>query len=119
AKSECSRPSDSASARISSPTNAASASSSGASNSTGRRPAPGAGHQPRDVRVIALEVQDVADVGAAECVDALVVVPHHGQVPVPVGEQPQQLVLDAVGVLVLVHQYVIEARSPLGQHPLV
>ena len=50
-----------------------------------------------------------ADLGAAEAVDRLVVVPDHGQVPLLAGEQLQQPVLGVVGVLVLVHQDPAEA----------
>ena len=39
------------------------------------------------VRVVALEVEDVAQVRAAPGVDALVVVTHHGQVVVALGER--------------------------------
>ena len=53
---------------------------------------------------VALEVEDVPDVGAPEPVDRLVVVAHHAHVALLAGEQLQQPVLRVVGVLVLVHQ---------------
>ena len=64
------------------------------------------------VREVALEVEDVADVGAAEAVDRLVVVADHHQVAVLAGEQLQQPVLGVVGVLVLVDEDVAEGAAP-------
>ena len=55
-----------------------------------------------------LEVQHVADVGAAPAVDRLVVVAHGADVAVR-AQQPDQLVLRPVGVLELIHQD--EART--------
>ncbi len=60
------------------------------------------------VRVVALELEDVADVGAAPRVDALVVVAHHGEVAVRAGEQVGEPVLGVVGVLVLVDEHEAE-----------
>ena len=60
-------------------------------------------------RVVALEVQDVADVGPSPAVDGLVLVADHAHVLPDHGEQPHQLVLAAVGVLVLVDHQVLEA----------
>ena len=79
---------------------------------------------------VLLEVEDVADVGAAEAVDRLRVVADHREVamadgPACVGapprvglprraaadEQLQQPVLRVVGVLVLVHEHVAEASA--------
>ena len=69
--------------------------------------------EPHDVRVgeVLLEVEDVADVGAAPAVDRLVVVADDHQVAVPAAEQLHELVLRAVGVLVLVDEHVAEARA--------
>ena len=63
------------------------------------------------VGVVALELEDVADVGAAPGVDALVVVADHGEVAVLAGEQVGQAVLGVVGVLVLVHQHEAEGAA--------
>ena len=57
---------------------------------------------------VALEVEDVADVGGAEAVDRLRFVTDDEEVPVLAGEQLQEPVLDAVGVLVLVDEDVAE-----------
>ena len=74
-----------------------------------------------DVRVgvVALEVEDVADVGAAPGVDALVVVAHRHHVALRLGQGPDQAVLGVVGVLVLVDQDVLEAGLPAVADGLV
>ena len=61
------------------------------------------------VGIVTLEVEDVAHVGAAEAIDALVVVAHHAQVAVLRGQQVEQVILRHVGVLVLVHHDVAQA----------
>ena len=79
------------------------------------------------VRVVLLEVRDIADIRAAECVDGLIGVTHHGQLgrghSVRVGaavsrglrvgtdQFTHQLVLGVVGVLVLVHEDVAELAT--------
>ena len=63
-----------------------------------------------------LELQDVADVGAAPAVDRLVRVPHHADVAVGLAEQLDDLVLGVVGVLELVDQDVAEALLVGGSH---
>ena len=79
------------------------------------------------VRVVLLEVRDIADIRAAECVDGLIGVTHHGQLgrghSVRVGaavsrglrvgtdQFTHQLVLGVVGVLVLVHEDVAELAA--------
>ena len=68
------------------------------------------------VRVGAVEVEDVAHRRAAEPEDGLVVVAHHGEVPVPGREQLDQLELRVVGVLELVDQDVPEALLVAPQH---
>ena len=65
------------------------------------------------VREVVLEVEDVADVGAAKAVDRLVVVTDHAEVAVLLREQLQPAVLGAVRVLVLVDQDVLE-RAPIS-----
>jgi hypothetical protein len=74
----------------------------------------GQGHAPGRRRELVREVEDVAHRGGAEPVDGLGVVADHGQ-PAAVGLEPAQDVrLQHVGVLVFVHQDVIEARAHLG-----
>ena len=60
------------------------------------------------LREIALEVEDVAQVGAAPLVDRLVRVADDGQVAVHAGELLDQQVLRPVGVLILVHHDELE-----------
>ena len=59
--------------------------------------------------IIALEIQDVPDVRAAPAIDRLVLVAHHADVAVLLGQQPHQVVLGAVGVLILVDHDVAQA----------
>ena len=70
----------------------------------------------RRVREVVLEVQDVADVRAAEAVDRLVVVSHHRDVAVLLAEQLEPAVLGPVGVLVLVDQHVPEGAPVAVAH---
>ncbi len=64
---------------------------------------------------VALEVEDVAEVGPAPGVDRLVVVAHDAQVVVGGGQGPDDPVLGPVGVLVLVDVQVAPARLVAGQ----
>ena len=61
------------------------------------------------VRIVALEVEDVADVGAAPGVDRLVVVPYDAQVLCRGGQRLDPEILGTVGVLILVH---VEVAPP-------
>ncbi len=61
---------------------------------------------------VALELEDVADVGASEAIDALVRITYHHQVLMNTGEQLQQHVLRVVRVLVLVDEDVAERLGP-------
>ncbi len=65
------------------------------------------------VRVVALEVEDVPDVGAAPREDRLVVVADDTEVLLGAGEVAEQNVLGAVRVLVLVDEDVVVAVLPL------
>jgi hypothetical protein len=68
------------------------------------------------VREVVLELEHVADVGAAEGVDRLIVIAHHRQVAVLLAQELEPAVLGAVGVLVLVDQHVPEAAAVLVAH---
>ena len=70
----------------------------------------------RGVGVIALEVEDVADVGAAPGVDRLVVVAHHADVLVPRAEGLDPQILGTVRVLVFVDVEVAPAALIALQH---
>ena len=67
------------------------------------------------VRVVALEIEDVADVRAAPAEDALVVVADDREVLPEAGEVSQQNVLRSVGVLIFVDQDVLVALLPFLQ----
>jgi hypothetical protein len=73
--------------------------------------------EPDDQRAgeIALEFEDVADLGAAPAVDRLVVVADAAQILVLLRQQPQPQILRDVGVLVLVDQQVTEAALIAGE----
>ena len=73
-------------------------------------------HDRGDVVERLLELGDVAQVGAAEAVHALVVIADDGDLAVLGGEQQGDLVLRHVGVLVLVDQDVLEPLLVVRQH---
>ena len=62
----------------------------------------------RGVGEVALEAQDVLDLGAAPAVDRLVVVADAAQIAPLLRDQPQPEILDDVGVLIFVDQDVAE-----------
>ncbi len=62
------------------------------------------------------ELQDVAEVRAAEGVDALGVVAHHRQVAVLRRAELDDLALQQAGILILVDQHVLEAIGELTGH---
>ncbi len=70
----------------------------------------------RGIGIVALEVEDIAQVRPAPGIDALVVVAHHGQVLVLRGEVATEQVLGAVRVLVLVDHDLLPALLVLRQH---
>ena len=63
-----------------------------------------------------LEAQDVIDLGAAPAIDRLIVVTHHADVLVALRQQAQPEILRDVGVLIFVHQHVLETALILFQH---
>ena len=67
-------------------------------------------------REVLLELQDVADIGAAPGVDALVFISHDADVVLGPGQQLHQLVLRPVGVLILVDQQVAIAAVVAFPH---
>ena len=68
------------------------------------RPAIFEQHHLLRVRIRPVEVEDIAHRSAAEAEDRLIVVAHHGDVPVLRGEQLDHLELGVVRVLELVHE---------------
>ena len=67
------------------------------------------------VRIVLAKVEDVAHVRAAKAVNRLIVIPDHRHVAMLLGQQVDEDVLRAVGVLVLVDQDMAEAVAPLGE----
>src|SRR4051794_6969005 len=67
--------------------------------------------EPDDQRAgkIALEFENVADLGAAPAIDRLVVVADAAQIAMALRQQPQPEILREIGVLVLVDQQIAEA----------
>ena len=63
-----------------------------------------------------LKIQDIFNGGPPEFVNALVVVPHHAEVPRTGGQHADELVLRMVGILVLVHHQVAEPVLVFFQH---
>ncbi len=59
---------------------------------------------------VLLEVEDVAQIGAAPAIHGLVGVAHDAEVPVLLGQKLDDAVLGAVGVLVFVHEHVRPER---------
>ena len=64
-------------------------------------------------RIVALEIEDVANVGAAPSVDRLILVADHAQISRSRGERLDDQILHAIGVLVLVDQQMRRAPLPL------
>ncbi len=64
--------------------------------------------------IIFIEAQNVADIRAAPSVDGLILVPDDAEVARLAGQQAQEVILYAVGVLILVDVDVAEAVLPCG-----
>ncbi len=60
------------------------------------------------------EAEDVEEVGAAPGVDALGIVAHRHDLVVGSRQQVHQIALELVGVLVFIHQYMLETALVLG-----
>ena len=71
--------------------------------------------EPRPL-VSLLEVQDIVYLSPSETVDALCIVAHHADALAPLGQLQHYLMLGVVGVLVLVHQYVVVDALVLVGH---
>ncbi len=63
----------------------------------------------RRLRKIFFKIQNIPDIGSPELVDGLVVVSHHTDIPVLLRQQPHQLKLCRIGVLILVHHDILES----------
>ena len=64
--------------------------------------------------IVVGKVAQILRARAAPGVDGLVIVAHHRKSATLAHEGPQQLVLGAVGVLILVHQEIAHPRLPGG-----
>ena len=76
-------------------------------------------HDGAGIRVVPLELLDVADRRATERVDGLIRIAHHGElrrVRAVADKGVDELVLGVVGVLVFVHQHVAEAAAVVIRH---
>ena len=62
------------------------------------------------------KAEDILDGGAAELVDALVVVAHHADVAPAAGQHGGQHVLEVVRVLILVYQHIFELTLVVLEH---
>src|SRR6218665_1845394 len=67
-----------------------------------------------ELREVDGQLFQVVQRGAAPAVDRLVIVAHGGEMPTLAHQQPQQLVLRAIGVLVFVHQHMAQRCLPFG-----
>ncbi len=67
-------------------------------------------------RIHFFKIQNIADIGAAELVDGLVVVSHHTEVSILIRQQPDQFKLRRIGILILVHHDVAESFLVIVQH---
>ena len=65
------------------------------------------------------EPQQGTGAGAAEAVEGLVLITHHADVAVGLGEPPNQLLLDVAGVLVLIADQVADAPGDPGGDVIV
>ncbi len=63
-------------------------------------------------RIVALEVEDVADIGAPPAINRLVLVTDDAEISAQRRECLHQQILDAIGILVLVDQQVMRAPLP-------
>ena len=62
-----------------------------------------------DPRIIVFEIQNVADVRPTPAINGLIFIANHADVLVALGQQPHQLVLRAVSVLILVDHQIVQA----------
>ena len=70
-------------------------------------------------RVIGLQQAQILDIRATPGVDRLIVIAHGGEGPAVAGEQAQQGVLRAIGVLILVDQQIAQPLLPARAHRFV
>ena len=71
------------------------------------------------IREHAGKVENVCDVGAAPGVYGLVIVSHDANLPVLLSQAPDKLKLGPIGVLVLIHQYILKLLPVASQYARV
>ena len=59
--------------------------------------------------------QDILKIRAPKAIDALVVIPHHTDVSIPLREEMDELELNIIGILVFVHQDIAESLLIKGE----
>ena len=62
------------------------------------------------------KIQNIADIGAPEAVDGLIVVSDDAEIAVSVGQEPYQFKLGVVGILVLIHHDIAKTVLVVGEH---
>ena len=67
------------------------------------------------VRIILPEVQDILDSGAAECINRLGIIPDDTDVAMELAQLLQNQILGRIGILVLVHENVVEPGCDVFQ----
>ena len=65
---------------------------------------------------ICSKIQDIADVGAPEFINGLVIVTHHAQIPVFARQKAYQLELCRVSILILIHHDIAKTLLVRFQH---
>ena len=66
-------------------------------------------HDGTGIRIVLLKVQDIGNIRTAPAVDGLIRITHHAEITVAPCQQGSQLILCPVGILILIHQNVLEA----------
>ncbi len=75
-------------------------------------------HQDR-IRKVRLKPGKYAGLGAAKSIDALIIVANHGDVAVYRGQEPDELILRSVDILVLIDQHILELAGITVQNLLL
>ena len=67
-------------------------------------------------RIELLELKDIVDIGSTERIDTLCVIAHHTQVTSSFAQAFYDQMLGKIGILILVHQYILEIITIFFQH---
>ena len=65
-----------------------------------------------EVRVVARQSAQIGDIGAAPAIDCLIVIADGGERGARAGQEPEQLVLADIGILVFIDQQIAQAVLP-------